>query len=98
MLDEEQQQAMGPEFLAFLDEVAAIAAGQTEQGIEDVEEDQAAIRNEVASQLMQTAAELQAEAAENFNAGVDRFIDAVNRSGNAGFGFNNFGDVREVIP
>lgn len=77
LLTEDQQTTMADEFLTFLDEVSGIAQQRTEVGISNVEEDQAAIRNEVSSQLIATAAEIQAQAARDFADAVRDFGDFV---------------------
>lgn len=86
MLDEGQQQDMGADFLTFLDEVTALANERIEAGIMSVEQDQANLELEVSAQLINVAAEIQAQAAADFAAAVNDFRQVIGGGGGGGTG------------
>jgi len=70
-LDDEQMQALGPEFIEFFDNMDDFFGGRIDEGIGSIVQDQAALDIEVSSKIIATAADIQLAAAQEFRRGVD---------------------------
>ena len=77
-LAEGQRQAMGEEFLSFLDDTNSLAQKQLDKGLAQVEDAQANLSKEV-ERAMQNAASAMNSAADKQNAAADKMTSAADR-------------------